>query len=79
MEEPTYLGTVKLVVRTGDLSAVGLVGAVSAVLKKREIELILLCFGDNIPGYLVSVTSPPRGNTQTVLTPELATVAGREI
>ena len=35
MEEPTYLGTVKFVVRTGDLGAVGLVGAVSAVLEKK--------------------------------------------
>lgn len=36
MEEQTYLGTVKFVVRTGDLGAVGLVSPVSAVLKKRN-------------------------------------------
>ena len=32
----TYLGTIKLVVRTRDLGAVGLVSPVSAVLKKRN-------------------------------------------
>ena len=74
----TYLGTIKLVVRTRDLGAVGLVSPVSTVLKKRNcIDIYRMIF--IIQSHLVSVTAPPCGNTQTVLTPELSTMARREI